>query len=86
MKTRATILEISGKERYEIIKATISRYNTAIEHSFFLEATALMESLISDRLESRLGKLKEDSISFNTFGNLLQLLREVEKDPLLWKS
>lgn len=83
MKTRATILDIPGQEKYKIIKAAISHYNTAIEHSFFLEATALMESLISDRLESRLGELKEDSISFNTIGNLLQLLREVEKDPLL---
>jgi hypothetical protein len=36
-KIRATILDISGQERYEVIKAAISRYNTAIEHSFFLK-------------------------------------------------
>jgi hypothetical protein len=35
-RIRATILDIHGQERYEIIKAAISRYNTAIEHSFFL--------------------------------------------------
>lgn len=29
-KIRATILDIPGQERYEIIKAAISRYNTAI--------------------------------------------------------
>lgn len=83
MKTRATILDISGLEKYEIIKAAISRYNTAIEHSFFLEATAIIESLISDRLESRLGELKKEPISFNTIGNLLNALRKIETDPVL---
>ena len=63
-KIRAAILDIPGQERNEIIKAAISRYNTAIEHSFFLEATALMESLISDRLESRLGELIKTPVSF----------------------
>lgn len=82
-KIRATILDISGKERYEIIKAAISRYNIAIEHSFFLEATALMESLLSDRLESRLGELIKASVSFDTIGNLLNSLRKVETDTVL---
>ena len=82
-KIRATFLDIPGKERYEIIKAAISRYNTAIEHSFFLEATALMESLISDRLESRLGELKKGPVSFDTIGNLLNSLRKVETDRVL---
>lgn len=82
-KIRATILDIPGQERYEIIKAAISRYNTAIEHLFFLEATALMESLISDRLESRLGELKKEQISFDTIGNLLNALRKIETDIVL---
>jgi len=82
-KIRATILDISGQERYEIIKAVISRYNTAIEHSFFLEATALMESLISDRLESRLGELIKKPVSFYTIGNLLNALRKIETDTVL---
>jgi hypothetical protein len=84
-KVRATVLDISGKEKYEIIKAAISRYNTAIEHSFFLEATALMESLISDRLESRLGELIKAPVSFDTIGNLLNSLRKLEKDTVLKK-
>lgn len=82
-KIRATILDIPGQEKYEIIKAAISRYNTAIEHTFFLEATALMESLISDRLESRLGELKKEQISFDTIGNLLNALRKIETDIVL---
>lgn len=82
-KIRATILDIPGQEKYEIIKAAISRYNTAIEHSFFLEATALMESLISDRLESRLGELTKSPVSIDTIGNLLNSLRKIETDFVL---
>lgn len=82
-KIRATILDISGKERYEIIKSAVSRYNIAIEHSFFLEATALIESLICDRLESRLGELKKEPVSFDTIGNLLDALRKIETDIVL---
>lgn len=82
-KIRATILDIPGIERYEIIKAAIIRYNTAIEHSFFLEATALIESLISDRLESRLGELRKEPVPFDTIGNLLNALRKIETDTVL---
>lgn len=81
--TRATTIDISGRERYEIIKSVISRYNTAMEHRFFLEATALMESLICDRLESRLGELTNSPVKFSTIGKLLQDLNKVESDPIL---
>jgi hypothetical protein len=35
-----------------------------------------MESLISDRLESRLGELKKEQILFDTIDNLLNALRK----------
>ena len=82
-KIRATILDIPGIDRYEVIKSAMSRFNTAIEHSFFLEATALIESLICDRLESRLGELSKLPITFNTIGNLLEKLRPIETDSIL---
>lgn len=41
-----------GKIRYDLYKAVIHRYKEAMEKGFFLEAITLMESLISDRLES----------------------------------
>jgi hypothetical protein len=82
-KIRATILDISGMERYEIIKSAITRYNNAIEHNFFLEAIALIESLICDRLESRLGELKKVPITFNTIGNLLKELQKIEEEKVL---
>jgi hypothetical protein len=82
-KLRATILDISGIDRYEIIKSVMSRYNNAIEQGFYLEATALIESLICDRLESRLGELAKIPIGFDTIGNLLKKLNRIEIDPIL---
>lgn len=82
-KFRATTLDISGTERHEIISSVMSRYNTAMEHRFFLEATALIESLICDRLESRLGELTKLPVKFNTIGNLLRDLNPIETDPIL---
>ena len=79
-KIRATIFDISGIVRYEIMKSAMSQYNTAIEHSFFLEATALIESLICDRLESRIGELTHKSVEFGTLGDLLTKLNKIEAD------
>lgn len=79
-KIRATNLDIAGIDRYEIIKSAISRFNTAIEHSFFLEATALIESLICDRLESRIGELTNKSVEFGTLGDLLKKLNTIESN------
>jgi hypothetical protein len=79
-KIRASILDIPSIEKYEIIRSAISRFNTAIEHSFFLEATALIESLICDRLESRIGELTNKPVEFGTLGKLLQELNKIEND------
>jgi hypothetical protein len=82
-KIRATIFDITGLDRYEIIKSVISRFNTAIEKSFFLEATALIESLICDRLESRISELTNKSVEFGTLGDLLKKLNKIEIDSEL---
>ncbi len=79
-KIRATIFDISGIVRYEIIKSAMSQYNKAIEHSFFLEATSLIESLICDRLESRIGELTNKTVEFGTLGDLLKKLNNTETD------
>lgn len=79
-KIRATILNINGKERYEIIRSAISRYNDAIDKGFYLEATALMESLLGDRLESRLGELTKVPIEFEPLSRLLKKLNKIETD------
>ena len=54
------------------MRAAVSRYNTAMEHNFYLEATVLIESLIANRLESRLAELTSDEVEINTLGNLIK--------------
>ena len=80
---RATIHDVAGVEKFKIIKASVSRFNQAIKHSFFIEATAIIESLISDRLESRLGELSKEPIHLDTLGKLLASLSKVETDIIL---
>ena len=58
----------------------MSRFNLAIEQSFFLEATALIESLICDRLESRIGELTMKPVEFGTIADLLKKLNKIETD------
>lgn len=41
-----------GKKRYSLYKAVIDRYKESVDSGYYLEAISLMESLITDRLES----------------------------------
>jgi hypothetical protein len=84
-KIRATILDIDGKLRYNIIKSVIDRFNNALINGYYFEATTLMESLICDRLESRLGELKKKQTLFNTIGNNIKELQKIESDEILLK-
>jgi hypothetical protein len=73
-KMRATIFDVSGKVKYDIIRSSMSQYNKAVESGFYFEATTLIESLICDRLESRLGELTKDAVTFKTLGRLREEL------------
>lgn len=81
--TRATIRDIDGKLRYFVIKTALDRFKRSMSDEYFLEATSLIESLISDRLESRLGELTKAPVLFDTIGNLLNKLRLIETDEKL---
>ncbi len=78
-KIAATVgKDITGKQKYEIMRSAVSRYNTAMEHNFYLEATALIESLITNRLESRLAGLTSDEVEIDTLGNLIKKIKKTE--------
>ena len=55
MAHRPTVLEDPqvGHDRYQLYKASIDQYQKALKDGYFLECITLMESLIKDRLESR---------------------------------
>lgn len=53
-----------------------------MKQGFYLEAIAIIESLVSDRLESRLTFLKQADTSFKTLGTLINESKSLETDPL----
>ena len=64
-----------GKARYSQIKGGIDQYKKAMKEGFYIEAIALMESAISDRLESTLNYLNPNSdYSYETIGRLANAL------------
>lgn len=62
-----------GGLRNETYKILISRMKKSIEDGYYLEAIALQESIIADRLESRLNFLSQSSnYSFITLDTLVR--------------
>jgi hypothetical protein len=68
-----------SQNRYETYKNVMNQYKKAIDNEFYLEATALAESLISDRLESRLEKITGAPVLFETLGKTRTLLSTLEQ-------
>lgn len=70
---RPTVFDNSqvGTARHNVYKGIIDCYHRAMEAGFYIEAIALMESLMSDRMESLLNDtMKTDKFSFKTIGYL----------------
>jgi len=71
-----------GQNRYNSYKNAIKRYHMAMEQGFYLEAVAIMESIIADRLESRLGELTQAEVTFGNLGSLREELLNAEEGAL----
>jgi hypothetical protein len=72
---------VTGNTRYLLYRKGISRINDSINSGYYLEAITLCESLIADRLESRLKFLTNtDKYSFETLWNLQEGVRKYETD------
>ena len=73
-----------AQNRYEIYDHAMSRYNLAFEAGFYFEAVAIMESVIADRMESRIGELIKQEVEFDTLGNLRDKLNgKKDKYPVI---
>jgi len=64
-------------------KSAYSRIAESSKAGFHLEAITIIESLISDRLESRLTFVLQRDFSFQHLGSLITKARQVETDPTL---
>ena len=68
----------TGQARRDLYAKSLERIAKAIEDGYALEAITLLESLIADRLESRLASIhdqKAEKRKFSTLGNLTQELK-----------
>lgn len=80
-----------GKVRYVRYKHVLEQYNKAMESGFYLEAVTLMESIISDRLESRAAYLEKTN-GFETLGKLCNILssddilKDIIPQVVEWKN
>ncbi|PSB21190.1 hypothetical protein C7B65_04445 [Phormidesmis priestleyi ULC007] len=64
-----------GQERYKLYKSSFSWIKKSIDDGYYLEAISIVESLITDRLESYLSLLFDKDFSFKTLGELIQAIR-----------
>lgn len=82
--SRTRALAISGTDvglrRHHLYKNAHRRIKQAIEAGFHLEAITLVESLLSDRLESRASYIRGRDFSFKTLDALIKRFREVKPD------
>jgi len=69
-----------GLRRYDLYKEAYARIKLATQQGFYLEAITITESLISDRLESRLSFVKKSDFSFKTLGALIKDINHHETD------
>lgn len=69
-----------GKQRNELYRNAFRRINESIKEGYYLEAIALTESLLSDRLESRVSHLSGRNVGFKTLEKLIRQSRETETD------
>ncbi|MDP6396431.1 MAG: hypothetical protein QGI16_06850 [Candidatus Marinimicrobia bacterium] len=74
-----------GKERYKLFAEVIERIQKAEKEGFYLEAIALLESIIADRLESRLCYITGSNVGFHTLGFLIRLIKLFEKQTQIIK-
>lgn len=65
-------------QRFVLYKSAFSWINYAIESGFYLEAITLIESILSDRIESRLTHLESKKSSFQPLGKLIVELKKSE--------
>ncbi len=83
MRAVATPGSAIAKARAEMYRSAYSRITESSKAGFHLEAIAIIESLIADRLESRLTFVLQRDFSFQHLGSLITKARQVETDPTL---
>jgi hypothetical protein len=85
-KTRArreTVGDEIGQLRRVLYEKAIVRLDRAIHEGFWIEAIAIEESLICDRLESLVEKCADKAVNFGTLNELVKKARPYCRDSML---
>lgn len=84
-KQRATSTTGSPEaiQRFHLYRMAHGRIAEALEKQFYLEAITLIESIATDRLESRLSFLTQTNYGFMNLGPLIADIRKHETDSIL---
>jgi hypothetical protein len=84
-RTRAIAIpgSLTAQLRAEMYKSAYAKIAESTKSGFHLEAITIIESLISDRLESRLTFVLKRDFSFQHLGSLITKARQVETDLIL---
>ena len=80
-KTRALGTKDINNAKAILISASYKRVKRAISAGFYIEAIAIEESLICDRLEAMLSRELRRDINISTIGRLLQQLAPMDVIP-----
>jgi hypothetical protein len=72
-----------GTQRYDLYLQAYERVDVAVDRRFYLEAITLVDSLIVDRLESRLTKVLGTDFSLKTLDALIEQSKQSEPDEIL---
>jgi len=68
-----------GASRYRLYAKAWKRIKQAICDEYYLEAITLLESILTDRMESRASYLKQTNQGFQNLGDLINTLRISEQ-------
>lgn len=72
-----------GTLRYNLFKHAEERIEQSIQEGYYCEAIAITESVITDRLESRLSYLEQKNYGFLTLGSAITNLIQCETDIVI---
>lgn len=72
--------EIVGKHRWDVYRHVLGRINTCVDSGFYIEAVSLMESFITDRLESYMLAHEVPVLSGDSFYKRIKSLMDSDTD------
>ncbi len=76
-----------GKRKQELYRQAHKRIENSIAKGSHIEAVALIESIMSDRIESALGAIAKKEVNASTLGSLFKQLNQLHPaDPELVES